>query len=418
MRSLNIFMRRIKNVEDVVKWRMCIGCGACVYACPEDNIKMTNIENDGIRPFFLDGDCEECTECLKVCPGYEIDATVSTPTNSYLNQIYTEWGPVLEVWEGYSAEDQVRYSGSSAGLATILAVYCLEKKNMQGVLHIGANNENPLDNKTYFSKNRNEIISKTGSRYSPASPCDSLDKIEQMEGPCVFIGKPCDVRGLRKAQDLKKSLSKNVGITISIFCAGTPSLKGTKDLLIKEGINVKEVKSLRYRGNGWPGKFIAVMDNGTDIELSYQESWGFLQAYRPFRCHLCPEGTGDAADVACGDPWYKDVKENDRGSSLILVRSEIGRKILYNAIKDGYIVAQKVEPSKITKSQYNLLSRKMAIWGRLLAFKIIGIPSPKFKGFYLLRNWMSNSLVGKMKSILGTFKRILMRRYYRPFEYR
>ena len=45
------------------------------------------------------------------------------------------------------------------------------------------------------------------------------------------------------------------GITIGIFCAGTPSSQGTLDLLEKQGIDPRTVEEIRYRGNGWPGKF-------------------------------------------------------------------------------------------------------------------------------------------------------------------
>ena len=60
--------------------------------------------------------------------------------------------------------------------------------------------------------------------------------------------------------------------------------------------------------------------------MSYMESWGFLQRYRPYRCYLCPDGTGELADLSCGDPWYREILEDEPGHSLVVVRTERGKE--------------------------------------------------------------------------------------------
>ena len=210
---------------------------------------------------------------------------------------------------------------------------------MHGALHIAADTGKPYLNKTVMSRSRADILSRTGSRYSPASPCDGLKQIEQASGPCIFIGKPCDIAGLRKAQSLKSELNKKTGLAIGIFCAGTPSTKGTIELLKNLDVNLTDVSEIRYRGKGWPGKF-AVRIKGEKREreiMTYMNSWGFVQKYRPYRCYLCPDGTSEFADISCGDPWYRQIQDNEQGYSLVLVRTERGRDILLGAIKAGYV---------------------------------------------------------------------------------
>ena len=406
-------MLKIRNVKDVVEWRMCIGCGACAYICPYNKIELVDIPNDGIRPIVDTEGCDSCTECLDVCPGFNI---VNEPivTDGELNrQLTKSCGKILEIWEGYTTDKEMCYLGSSAGVASALALYCIEKEGMNGVLHIGSDLNNPFRNRTYLSKNREEILAKTGSRYAPASPCDTLHEIETSSRPCIFIGKPCDVTALRKAQNLKPELDKRVGLAISIFCAGTPSTQATLDLLKANNINPNNVKEIRYRGKGWPGMFIVELKNEktAKINITYKESWGFLQAYRPFRCHLCPEGTGDSADISCGDPWYRQIEEDMMGSSLILVRTVTGKELLKRACEAGIIKLKRLEPHYVTESQKNLIRKRSVIWGRILVLKAFGIPSPKLKGFYLFHNWMKASFLDKVKSILGTAKRIIIRKY-------
>ena len=411
-----MFNRKIEQADDVVKWRLCVGCGACAYLCPEKNISLVNVKNDGIRPQIAEGRCRECGECLKACPGIEAVHRSSDQTGETLGELREGWGPILEVWEGYASDPELRFDGSSGGAASALALYCIEHENMHGALHVSADGKEPFANKTVLSRSRGEILSRAGSRYAPASPCDGLEMIESAPGPCVFIGKPCDVTAVRKAQTIKPALDRNIGITIGIFCAGTPSTQGTLDLLHSLGIDPTSVEGFRYRGKGWPGKFSVKLkgeEKPREI-LTYMDAWGFVQKYRPYRCYLCPDGTSEFADISCGDPWYRPIMEREQGYSLVLVRTEKGRQILRGAIKAGYITVKPVSPQVLEDSQKNLLTKRGAIWGRLLVMKAFGVPSPRFIGFALLNNWMKLSLEEKIRSIAGTCRRIIKRKYYKP----
>ena len=410
---------KIRNVQDVAAWRLCSGCGACAYICPEKKIKLLDFLNDGIRPVFETNGCESCYECLKVCPGYETKHLNFNGSTESIPKLSKNWGPILEIWEGYASDPEIRFNGSSGGLATALSLYCLEREGMHGVLHIGPDPNFPLKNKTVLSKDREELLSRTGSRYSPASPCDSLDKIEEAPRPCVFIAKPCDVAGLRKAQILRPDLDKKVGAAIGIFCAGTPSTQGTIDLLGRLGVNSEKVEKIRYRGKGWPGQATARVKGQkvSSYKTSYQESWGFLQKYRPYRCFLCPDGTSEFADISCGDPWYRDIGKNDPGYSLVLIRTERGREIIRGAIETGYVHLEQADHLILEKSQKNLLSKRKAVWGRLIGFRILGLPSPRFEGFSLFSSWLDLTLKEKLRSFLGTIKRIFQRKYYLPIKF-
>ncbi len=407
---------QIKDVGQVAEWRLCVGCGACAYACPDDNIKLVDIINDGIRPILSSNNCKYCHECIKVCPGLEMVHYCSNGKKGFVNELEKGWGPILEMWEGYAVDNEIRVNGSSGGLATAIALYCIERERMYGVLHTGYDKEQSYKNQTVFSRTRSDLISVTGSRYSPASPCDGLVQIKSAPDPCVFIGKPCDVAGLRKTQAIKPELDNKVGIAIGIFCAGTPSTRGTLDLLHSLNVNPDKVAEIRYRGKGWPGMFtVHGHENKHPLqELKYTEAWGFLNNYRPFRCYICPDGTSEFADIACGDPWYREIGAGEEGYSLVLVRTEKGREILRGAMKSGYVTLNNVGPEILLKSQENLFAKRGTIWGRLITMRALGIPTPRYSGFRLFQNWLSISLKEKLRSVLGTVRRIIQRRYYRP----
>ena len=380
---------------------------------------MGNSLEYGNRPFLVQDASKETFEALRACPGIELSHNFESNSahQNILNQQLIEgWGPILEVWEGYAADEEIRFAGSSGGVATALALYCLEQKGMSGVLHISADSNTPLTNETVFSKSRSELLSRAGSRYAPASPAESLSLIEDSSNECVFIGKPCDVVAVQNARKLRLHLDKKTGFTISFFCAGVPSTKGTLDLLKNHGITyAKSVRSLRYRGNGWPGSMVADYQDefGKDmqINLSYEESWGYLEKYRQWRCYICPDHTGEFSDIAVGDPWYRECSASEPGRSLIVARSMLGLEILREASELGYLRLETKDASLLPRSQSNLLKTRSSLWGRLLVLKIFSVPVPVYTGFCLFSLWIDElNIRGKLQSILGTAKRIFRKR--------
>jgi coenzyme F420 hydrogenase subunit beta len=413
-------MVKINSVQQLADWRLCLGCGACSFICPQQKVQLVNTIEEGIRPFVANDSCAGCTICLQVCPAYENDHSGINAAPDLIEEVRAYCGPVLEIWEGHASDPEIRLAGSSGGLITALSLYCLEVERMHGVLHIGQDPNDATRNKTQLSRSRKDLITKTGSRYAAASACDSLHLIEQAPGKCVFVGQPSEVTALVKSERLRPELSRKIGLTISFFCAGSPSRKGTMELLASRGIDPEQVEELRYRGNGWPGMF-AVKLKGKDEPvplMTYKESWGFVQAYRPFSTHLCPDGSGEDADISCGDPWYREVKPGEPGSSLVAVRTERGRRILQGAIAAGYVQLERATSWKLIESQRNLFQKRGAIWGRVAALRLLGLPAPRLKGFYLFENWRKLSLNAKLRSTLGTIRRIVTRKYYRPIPSR
>ncbi|WP_455240477.1 4Fe-4S dicluster domain-containing protein [Methanothermobacter tenebrarum] len=61
-------MKNISEVKD-----LCTGCGTCAALCPQNIIKMDISQKKGIYEPIIDGECNECMTCIKVCPGIGVD---------------------------------------------------------------------------------------------------------------------------------------------------------------------------------------------------------------------------------------------------------------------------------------------------------------------------------------------------------
>ena len=378
--------------------------------------------SEGIRPILAEGDCAGCHECVDVCPAVRTDFSANKATDGSSDFVSSgfqnDWGPILEIWEGHAVDESIRFKGSSGGALTALSAYCIERHGMYGVLHTAQDPDDPIRNLSRISCTREELKAAAGSRYSPASVCDGLDRVEQAPGPCVIIGKPVEIAGVNNARRMRPMLHARIGVTLSFFCAESPSTGGTVALLNKMGISSESVSDLRYRGDGWPGHFAPTQRGKSEpaARITYRESWAFLQSYRPWSVHLWPDGAGELADISCGDPWYEEPDGKNPGFSLVVVRTEQGRQIVRGAIAAGYLNLKPAEPWKLAKSQKNLLGKKAAVWGRLLAMRMCGLPVPKFVGTNLFSCWIKLPQTEKLRSTLGTLRRILKRKLYKPLE--
>lgn len=406
----------VKSIEDVVKWRLCVGCGACA-AHSGGALRMENVPSQGHRPVFC-GPRDEAVlrEGLKVCPAVGTQPGTYGPASDPLGGIAAGVGPILEVWEGHATDPETRFQGSSGGALTALARYAIEKGGMHGVLHVAADPDQPLHNRTVMSRSYGELLANTGSRYAPASVCDGLNQIEAAPGPCVFIGQPSEVAALRKTLPLRPDLERNLAVALSFFCAGSPSTKGTEELLKARGIDPDQVEKLRYRGRGWPGMFSVWLKGSKEssLEMTYKDSWAFVQAFRPWSVHIWPDGCGEQADVSCGDPWYREVKPGEPGSSLLVVRTERGRALVRDAMAAGYLDLKPGTLGMVVDSQRNLLAKKGAVWGRLTAMRLMRLPVPKHEGMRLFPQWLRLPIKEKLRSTAGTIRRIVSRGYFRP----
>jgi coenzyme F420 hydrogenase subunit beta len=77
------------------------------------------------------------------------------------------------------------------------------------------------------------------------------------------------------------------------------------------------------------------------------------------------------------------------------------------------IIAKPASSAQLAKSQENLTRKRGAVWGRLLAFRLLGVPAPRFTGYSLFQNWKALSWKEKQGSIVGTMRRMIQRGYCR-----
>jgi len=285
----------------------CIGCGLCFAVCKFNAIKMTEDES-GFMPGLIDIACTNCGMCSKVCPGINVQ--------KYNGKL----GDVSRYVVSHARDENVRYAASSGGTVRSILISLLEKKIVDKVIITRATDD-PYHPETIITDSIADLYSdRLNSIYSPTSPLAALKNLDK-NLKYAFVGLPCHIAGLKCSPGIKK----NIFVSIGIFCSHTPSFAFVNTFL-KQLSPDGEVRSLRYRGLGWPGKTKLIFADGKFETMHFPAMWhkyNYNKVFQQSRCRTCTYYSAEFADISIGDPWSLSGKDH-AGSSLIFIRNKIG----------------------------------------------------------------------------------------------
>lgn len=365
-------------------------------------------ESGFLRPEIEDDLSDTENELLsRVCPG----GRLAYEANG--RPFATIWGPVLDAYVGYATEPDLRFRASSGGALSALATYMLESGEADYIVHVGADPDTPWLNQIEESTSVSEIVGRAGSRYAPSAPLSGILQRLQQPGRAVVIGKPCDIAGLRMYCRQDPVIAARVAAMLTFLCGGIPSRQGVELILRRMAVNPSDVASFRFRGHGWPGRACATLKNGEQRSLSYAETWGgILSHHVQKRCKICPDGTGIFGDIACGDAWHIDrngrpIFDEHEGRSLMIARTEHGKRLLQGAEKADRIKIERAPLADLTQMQPGQIRRTQLTLSRLAAMAALAKPIPSFTGLHLLRAARNAGLFANIKSFWGAVRRTL-----------
>lgn len=390
---------------------LCSGCGLCAAVTGPGAVAI-GLNGEGyLRPQVRkDLSAEDEARVAAVCPGLRLDQDNREGRNHVI------WGPVRNTRVGYATDPGLRFHASSGGVLSATLVYLLDLGLVDYVVQTAAAADAPLGNAIVESRNHTAVHDAAGSRYAPSAPLSEIRRQLERPGRFAFVGKPCDVAALRALGRLDPRVAEKIPFVISFFCAGVPSVKGTREILSRLGVREDEVESFRYRGDGWPGATTVTTKDGRTVQMSYADAWGgVLSRHLQFRCKICPDGSGGFADLVCADAWYGDddgypaFAEAD-GRSLVITRTQKGEDLVLKAQEAGYLALSELDLGEVAKMQPFQARRKMLIVSRLAALALLGRPRPRYQGLRLLRAARMAGVGETAKSFLGTVRRLLAAR--------
>jgi coenzyme F420 hydrogenase subunit beta len=307
-------------IKDIVKKNLCTQCGTCAGVCPNDNIKMVIGKNGEWFP-EVGSNCSHCQKCINSCPGWEVDF------NGLNKEIFgklpkdVKIGNFKDCYIGFSKDKKIRMDSSSGGIVTSLGIYLLEKKLVKGVV-VAVDSKDPLHPKPIIARTKRDMIKAMQSKYVSVPMNIMIKDILKEKGKFAFVGQPCQIHGLRKAEWTDKRIKEKIKYKIGIFCSHSANLDGIKFFLKRTGVkDFNEIKQIRYRNGNWPGVFEVILKNRTTHKLPFDYYYyPLLLPYYKKRCLKCIDLTNELADISIGDAWQLDLNSNEGGFAVIINR--------------------------------------------------------------------------------------------------
>lgn len=391
-----------RMIDRIKKNNLCLGCGLCSSVLGKDKCEMALTEKGFYEPKVKQPTTAKENKIVKqLCPGIHVE---TTPHEGV-------WGSMRSIAEAWSANSEIRHKAASGGVITSLAIYLVEQHKVDSILQVGVCDDSYLYNELKVSRSRGDILHNAQSRYAPALVFDKIKQIlDSSAETYAFIGKPCDMAAMQNFCRKYPQYSQRIKYYLSIFCAGMPSYNATIKTWQQSGHADAPLK-LKYRGEGWPGNFKAEFADGSDYQITYNESWGtVLNRHLAFRCKICPDGIGMLADIAVGDSWntkdgYPDFTESE-GRCFCMIRTNNGLSLFNEAVKNGYIESNNLSVNHIQEMQkYQYERRKLSGW-RILPVQLFSGFILNFKGLSIVKQALTAQMKVGIRNMLGTIRRI------------
>jgi len=336
----------MKNVI-INQYDKCVGCNTCVQICTKSCISM-EINDEGFwYPAIDESLCIDCGLCRIRCP------------INYNNYIINSSNP--DAFGAINLDDKVKMESSSGGIFTVLATMVLEN---DGVVFGAAFNDAmevnhvKIDNLNYLSALR-------GSKYVQSNIKNTFKEAneELLNNKLVlYVGTPCQIAGLNSYLDKNH---ENL-ITCDLICKGVPSPGIFSAYLNKKQktkkITIRDYK-FRNKEQGWKMPSVSIeYENGTKETRLYKKdnfTVGFSKnIFLRSSCYSCEfSKIPRVADITLADFWgvsnYYPELDDDRGTSLVLINSPIGKKYFEKCI-DKMVIKQ-VELEKALMSNKNAI---------------------------------------------------------------
>ena len=375
------------TVQTVVDGFLCTSCGACSGLCPSGSIEMFVNEFGVYVPRIDSVSCTECGLCLETCPGISFDYTGFCRKIHGALPEHVALGAFLDCYAGFSADREILASSQSGGIISTILVHCLEKGLIDGAVVTKWSEKSPFVPETFIARNRQEILGCVGSKYNPVPAAGAIRGILGERGRFAFVGTPCQIQGLRKAEGLFPEIGERIVLYVGVHCLGVFTYHFIDQILCKKGLRRGDIASFRHRDKqwrGWPCDMRITTKSGQVVNIEANESRLWPRSFfTNWRCQLCFDKANEFSDISCGDCRIPEVQEifrragheTGKGLSEFVVRTPRGKDVVDQLISENKLQVREIDPGALSAS-IGVAGKKLGLrtFFRVARFFRLGLP--------------------------------------------
>ncbi|HID60983.1 MAG TPA: hypothetical protein EYP46_03890 [Hadesarchaea archaeon] len=305
-------------VEEVVKPDFCMGCAACVAACP---VKCLELKKE--LPALTKG-CINCGICYGVCP--EIVGPKTLQMKIFKGQPQDKLlGTYTWVLSVESSNIKIRTKCQDGGAVTALIGSLLEDGYIDGAAVTGTAEE-PWRPVARVATNTEELIECAGNKYSRSPVFLGLrDAVDLYYCKRVaVVGLPCQILAawrMKFSDPTNRHLADAIKLRIGLFCGGVVGYDRFLKNIVDRQLHtpLAEVAKFDIKDN----RFIIYRRRKPKRELALSA----VKRYTDLPCKICTDFAAELADISVG------AAGSPPGRSTVIIRTPVGEEAIDTAKK-------------------------------------------------------------------------------------
>lgn len=327
--------------EEVIDQGLCIGCGACVTACPYI------IAYEG-RIVVLD----KCTitdgHCYKHCPRTHTDMNAVSEKIFGVPYGDGEVGHALDIHMVKSKDAEIKEKGQDGGTVTTLLALALEEEMIDVAVCTRMDEEKIA--RGYLARSRAELLQCAGSSYEASFALEAYRSIPKENTEKVaIVGLGCQVEALGKIKSdpAKNSANPdNIKLILGLFC-GWALRPDIFHPYLKELCDPSQ--AVKFDIPHTPHYTFDVYTKSDTKSVSLDD----IRPYINPACQYCWDMTAEFSDISIGSAGSRFP-----GWNTVIVRTKTGSDLVKLAKAKGILETQALPGQRLAHLKTVALKRK------------------------------------------------------------
>ena len=355
----------MKNVVTEIPHDICVGCGACVGACPMQHLAIDYNEFNQLEIKEKDNACsEKCSICTNICPFSNDSCNEDIIGESLFKQTKdikhnTKCGYYLNSYVGFHPNHELRMNSASGGITSLVLAHLLETNEVDAAIVAGRKEGGKPYYTSMLVRNSEDVYKCSRSAYYAIHIGETLREViaNKTITSVAIVALPCLCKAIRNACKENAILRKKIKFVIGIVCGQQKSHNFAEYLGKKNGLASITSIDFRTKESGRPnGNYgVKLKTEKTEKEITfsdYSNEWS-SKLFTIQTCNYCDDIFAETADMAVMDAWLPEYKNSDKGETLVITR---------NAELDSFIKSipdvQEIGINRVLESQSFVIQNK------------------------------------------------------------
>jgi len=373
-------VKKIDVLKETIRSGLCNRCGSCV-GLSEGKIVFNDREG-AYLPDIIEEVDEKTAELInEVCSGRKFDFPVNRDRIFGADVLSHEYiGAYKDFSIGYATEEEIRRLAASGGILTTILLFLLRSGEIDGAVVTRMSKTKPWLTEPVIAKTEEEIIAAAQSKYIITSVNEIIPEISSFAGNLAYVGLPGQVQSIRSLQRLDHPAVRKIKYFFGPFYGNTLHFSSIVSFLRSHGIkDYTQIAKLYFRYGEWPGNMRVELKDGQIFQMKKFYANYLILFHIVKNSLLCTDLTNEFTDISVGDAWAPVYEERGKGFSLIITRSDAGKRIIDKMKQDNLIETFPIDLDQAIEMHshgYDLKKRGSFI--RLKFLRFLGRPVPDY----------------------------------------